>query len=85
MTKEQGDTIAKMYKDGASISTISREVGLGATSIRAWVRVNRAEYKLPRRRNLADKQGVNSYSVEVDCKWNLTLSREWIIKQWRVA
>lgn len=85
MTQEQGEIIAKMYKAEASISTIAKEIGMSATSIRSWVRVNRAKYSLPRRRNLAEKQGVNSYSVEVDCKWNLTLSREFLTRHWRAA
>lgn len=85
MTNEQGEKIAEMYKNEASISTIAREIGMSATSIRSWVRVNRAKYKLPRRRNLAEKQGVNSYSVEVDCKWNLVLSLQFITKKWGKA
>jgi predicted DNA-binding protein YlxM (UPF0122 family) len=85
MTKEQGEIIADLYKKEVSISRIAKEIGMSATSIRSWIRVNRAKYQLPRRRNLAEKQGVNSYSVEVDCKWNITLSREWLVKQWRAA
>lgn len=85
MTEDQGRVIAKMYKADASISTIAKEIGMSATSIRSWVRINRERYELPRRRNLADKIGVNSYSVELDCKWNLALSREYIAKVWKTA
>ena len=82
MTKEQGEIIADLYKKEVSISRIAKEIGMSATSIRSWIRVNRAKYQLPRRRNLADKQGVNSYSIEVDCKWNLKLSKEYLAKAW---
>lgn len=85
ITKEQEKVIVRMYKDEVSITKIGQAVGKSATTIRTWVRVNRMKYGLERRRNLADKCGANSYSVEADCKWDLKRSVEFITKQWRTA
>jgi transposase-like protein len=82
VTEDQGKVIADLYKKEVSISRIAKEIDMSPTSVRTWVRVNRAKYQLPRRRNLAEKQGVNSYSIEVDCKWNLKLSKEYLAKAW---
>lgn len=85
ITKEQEKLIVKMYKDEVSITKIGKAVGKSATTIRTWVRVNRMKYGLERRRNLADKCGANSYSVEADCKWNVKRSVEFITKAWKTA
>ena len=85
ITKEQEKVIVKMYKDEVSITKIGKAVGKSATTIRTWVRVNRMKYGLERRRNLADKCGANSYSVEADCKWNVKRSMEFITKAWRTV
>lgn len=85
ITKEQEKVIVKMYKDEVSITKIGKAVGKSATTIRTWVRVNRMKYGLERRRNLADKCGANSYSVEADCKWDVKRSREFITKAWGTA
>ena len=85
ITKEQETVIVKMHKDGVSITKIGQAVGKSATTIRTWVRVNRMKYGLARRRNLADKCGANSHSVEADCKWDVKRSKEFIMKAWKVA
>ena len=82
ITKEQETVIVKMHKDGVSITKIGQAVGKSATTIRTWVRVNRMKYGLARRRNLADKCGANSHSVEADCKWDVKCSRIWLSKRW---
>lgn len=85
MTKGQGEIIADLYKKEVSINRIAKEIGMSATSIRSWIRVNREKYQLPRRRNLAEKQGVNSYSIEIDCKWNLKLCKQYLSMRWSKA
>jgi len=82
ITKDQEKVIVQMYRDEVSITKIGKAVGKSATTIRTWVRVNRMKYGLARRRNLADKCGANSHSVEADCKWDAKLSRIWLSKRW---
>ena len=85
MTKEQEAKIVELYRSEVSITRIAKDVGRSPTTIRSWVRENRLKYDLKRRRNLADKCGVNSYSVEADCKWDLTRSRKFLTMKWGMA
>ena len=54
MTKEQIDVVIEMYKDNAPYSQISNRLGISAHIIKHWVRNNRGEYGLDRRRNLSE-------------------------------
>lgn len=85
ITEKEEKLIAEMYRDGVSIPKIGEVVRKSPTTIRRWLRINREKYGLKRRRSLAEKCGANSYSVEVDCKWNLKLSRIYLIKKWANA
>ena len=82
MTKDQIEIIVKRYKADVSFSKIADELGISPNIVKHWVRMNRTEFGLERRRNKAEKCGVMSYAVVQDCTWNITRSREWLIKRW---
>lgn len=85
MTEEQGEVIADLYRKEVSLRQIGIKIGVSVTTIRTWVRANRERYQLPRRRNLAEKQGANSKSIEIDCKWNLRLCKKYLSMRWGSA
>lgn len=82
MTKEQIDIIVEMYKDGRNYTKIAKDAGTSIYTVKRWVRLNRDEYGLTRRRNLAEGVGVNGYSAEIASSWNLKLSKEYLVKAW---
>ena len=82
MTDQQIETIIDMYKDEQSYSKIAKAVGLSEHVVKHWVRNNRSEYGLTRRRNRADKTGAISESVWLDTKWDIRRGVEWIKRKW---
>lgn len=82
MTKEQIDIVVARYKADVSFSKIAEELGISPNIVKHWVRMNRSEFGLERRRNKAEKCGVMSYAVVQDCSWNITRSRVWLTKRW---
>lgn len=82
MTKDQIDTIIAMYQDDVSYSKIAAHLGLSENTVKHWVRNNRHQYSLSRRRNLADKCGSLSTAVWSDSKWNIKRGLEYITRRW---
>jgi hypothetical protein len=82
MTKDQINIIVARYKDDVSFSKIADEVQMSVNTVKHWVRMNRNDFGLERRRNKAEKCGVLSYAVEQDCTWDITRSRVWLTKRW---
>lgn len=82
MTEEQIKTIVEMYKDDRNYTLIAYEAGASVYTVKRWVRLNRDEYGLTRRRSIAEKTGANSYSVELNSTWNLKLSKTYLTKAW---
>ena len=82
MTKEQISIIVDMYKDGRNYTKIAKDAGTSVYTVKRWVRLNRDEYGLTRRRSLAEGTGVNSYSAELNSSWNLSLSKKYLVKAW---
>jgi len=85
VTSDQIDVIVEMYKDEQSYSKIAKVVGLSEHVVKHWVRNNRSEYGLPKRRNRADKTGVISESAWLDNKWNIKRGVEYIMRRWGSA
>ena len=82
MTKEQISIIVDMYKDGRNYTKIAKDAGASVYTVKRWVRLNRDEYGLTRRRALSEGTGVNSYSAELNSSWNLSLSKKYLVKAW---
>jgi transposase len=82
MTAHETEVIVDMYKKGCSYSKIAKALHLSEHVVKHWVRRNRVEYDLPRRRNLAQKSGVISDSVMLDSKWNIERGVELIKRKW---
>lgn len=82
MTREQIEIITSMYREDVSYAKIAAELGLTEHTVKYWVRNNRKLYELPRRRNLADKSGATSESIELDSKWDIKRGIEWIKRRW---
>jgi len=85
VNQDQVETIIDMYKDEQSYSKIAKAVGLSEHIVKHWVRNNRSEYGLSRRRNRADKTGVISESAWLDNKWNIKRGVEYIMRRWGSA
>jgi len=82
MNQQQQEVIVEMYKEGASYSVIAKEIGISDHIVKHWVRSNRVEHDLPRRRNLAEKAGGLSTSAWLDSKWNIERGVELISRKW---
>jgi transposase len=82
MTKEQIGIIVEMYKDGRNYTKIAKDAGTSIYTVKRWVRLNRDEYGLTRRRNLTEGAGVNGLSAEMNSSWNLSLSKQYLVKRW---
>mgnify|MGYP001038424496 CR=1 FL=1 len=82
MTKEQIDVIVEMYKEDTSYSKMSKRLGVSEHVVKHWVRNNRSEYALTRRRNLAEKTGSLSTSLWLDSKWNIERGVEMLKQKW---
>ena len=82
MTKEQIGIIVEMYKDGRNYTKIAKDAGTSIYTVKRWVRLNRDEYGLTRRRNLTEGAGVNGLSAEMNSSWNLSLSKQYLAKRW---
>lgn len=83
MTRQQIEVIVAMYKEDVSYSEIAKVVGKSEHVIKHWVRNNRGEYALDRRRNLADKSNTAlSSAAWADSKWNIQLGVELIKRKW---
>lgn len=85
MTKDQIDMIVEMYKAERNYIAIARETGLSVYQVKRWVRLNRDEYGLTRRRSLADKTGALSLTAELETTWNLKASKRYLSMPWGVA
>jgi len=83
MTRQQIEVIVAMYKNGDSYAGISRVINKSEYKIKHWVKENRIEYGLEKRRNLADKfNNALSPSAWDDSKWNLERGLELIKRRW---
>jgi len=82
MTEEQIGIIVEMYKDGRNYTKIAKDAGTSIYTVKRWVRLNRDEYGLTRRRNLTEGAGVNGLSAEMNSSWNLSLSKQYLVKRW---
>jgi len=83
MTRQQIEVIVAMYKEGVSYSEIAKVISKSEHIVKHWVRNNRSEYGLERRRNLADKlNNALSDSAWIDSKWNIALGVELIKRKW---
>ena len=83
MTELEIETIVAMYKDGDSYAAICRAVKKSEYLVKQWIKKNRGEYGLERRRNLADNlNNTLSSSAWDDSKWNLQLGIDLIKRKW---
>ena len=82
MTRQQIEVIVAMYKEDVSYSEIAKVIDKSEHTVKHWVRNNREEYALERRRSRADKLGVLSTSVWLDSKWDIRRGVEWIKRRW---
>ena len=83
MTRQQIEVIVEMYKNGDSYAGISKVINKSEYKIKQWVKENRIEYGLEKRRNLADKfNNALSSSAWDDSKWNLKRGLELIKRRW---
>lgn len=82
MTKEQIDLVIELYQQDVSYSEISKRLGISSNIVKHWVRNNRKEYALTRRRNLAEKTGSLSTSMWLDSKWNIERGVEMLKQKW---
>lgn len=82
MTEEQINTIVDMYKDDHSYSAIAAVVGKSDNAVKHWVRQNRGQYGLDKRRNLSEKVGSLSYAIEQENTWNTSRGVELIKRKW---
>ena len=83
MTRQQIETIVSMYKAGDSYAKICRTVKKSEYLVKQWIRNNRGEYGLDKRRNLADSlNNTLSTSAWNDSKWNLQLGVDFIKRRW---
>ena len=82
MTKEQIDLIIELYQQDVSYAEISKRLGISSNTLKHWVRNNRKEYSLTRRRNLSEKTGSLSTSMWLDSKWNIERGVEMLKQKW---
>jgi len=82
MTEEQIKIIVEMYRDGRSYIKIAKRASASVYQVKRWVRLNRDDYELTRRRSLAEGSGVNSEAAEIASSWNLKLSKQYLTKRW---
>jgi len=84
VTRQQIEVIVAMYKEDQSYSKIAKAVGKTEYLVKQWVKQNRKEYALDRRRNLADKlNNPLSSSAWADSKWDIKRGVEWIKRIWK--
>jgi len=84
MTRQDIEVIVAMYKENVSYSEIAKVVGKSEHIVKHWVRNNRKEYGLDRRRNLAEKlNNPLSSSAWADSKWDIQRGVQWIIRRWK--
>jgi len=82
MTKEQIGIIVEMYKDGRNYTKIAECIGTSVYTVKRWVRLNRDEYELKRRRAVNEKTNAISLAAELTTTWNLRLSKQYLLKRW---
>jgi len=82
MTRQQIEVIVAMYKEDVSYSEIAKVIGKSEHTVKHWVRNNRGEYGLDRRRSAKLTQGVLSEALWADSKWNVKLGVELISRKW---
>ena len=83
MTRQQIEVIVSMYKDGASYAEIGEVLGKPDHVVHYWIRHNRGEYGLDRRRALVEKANTPlSLAAQDDSKWNIRRGLEYITRRW---
>lgn len=82
MTKEQIGIIVDMYRDGRNYTKIANSIGTSVYTVKRWVRLNRDEYELKRRRAVNEKTNAISLAAELTTTWNLKLSKTYLRKAW---
>lgn len=83
MTRQQIEVIVSMYKEGASYVEIGKVIGKPDHVVHYWIRHNRGEYGLDRRRALVDKANTPlSLAAQDDSKWNIRLGLDFIKRRW---
>jgi transposase-like protein len=84
MTEDKVKVIVEMYLRGDAIADIAEAVDRNVNTVKHWIRYNRSDYGLTRRRVHADRIGVSPMDQE-DTKWNIKLSKQYITKPWGSA
>jgi DNA invertase Pin-like site-specific DNA recombinase len=82
MTEEQIKIIVEMYRDGRSYIKIAKRASASVYQVKRWVRLNRDDYELTRRRSLAEGSGVNSEAAEIASSWNIKASKRYLSMKW---
>lgn len=82
MTHQEIEVIVAMYKEDVSYSEIAKVIGKSEHTVKHWVRNNRGEYGLDKRRAARHTQGVLSEALWADSKWNVKLGVELISRKW---
>jgi len=82
MTDEQIKIIVEMYRDGRSYIKIAKRASASVYQVKRWVRLNRDDYELTRRRSLAEGSGVNSEAAEIASSWNIKASKRYLTMKW---
>ena len=82
MTEEQIKIIVEMYRDGRSYIKIAKRASASVYQVKRWVRLNRDDYELTRRRSLAEGSGVNSEAAEIASSWNIKASKRYLTMKW---
>jgi transposase len=82
MTRQEIEVIVAMYKEDVSYSEIAKVVNKSEHSVKHWVRNNRSEYGLERRRSLSERSGTISESFQLDSKWDIKRGVELIKRKW---
>lgn len=82
MTRQEIEVIVAMYKEDVPYSEIAKVVERSEHTVKHWVRNNRNEYGLERRRSLSERSGTISESFELDSKWDIKRGVELIKRKW---
>ena len=84
MTEDRVKVIVEMYQRGDAIADIAEAIDRNVNTVKHWIRYNRSEYQLTRRRVRPERTGVSPMDQE-DKQWNLKLSKQYITKPWGSA
>ena len=85
ISKKQAESIVGLYKEGHTYDQIVELTGLSYYYVKQFIKLNRDEYGLERRKSFyAVARPLNSVA-ESAVGWNSALCREYLTKQWRAA